>query len=260
MSDTDDRLRSRCAPPAWQRIELPAASAEAPSLLYHRSDWLERVDADRALTSLLAELPWQCHRIRMFGRELASPRLSSWHGDPGTDYRYSGHRHPPQPWTAALGALRQRLFDTLGQDFNAVLANLYRNGHDSMGWHADDEAELGPAPLIASISLGAGRRFVLRRRDRLHRHELTLTHGSLLLMLGATQHYWLHALPRQLRVSEARINLTFRRISPQHPRLALSPDPTLQQLLAPQAPTEPLDLSGSPAVERGRSISRAPRR
>ena len=212
MSEPENSMLSLCAPPAWQRIELPALPAEAPSLVYLRRDWLNAIDADRALTNLRAEVPWQHHRIRMFGRELASPRLSSWHGDPGTDYRYSGHRHAPQEWTASLTSLRQRLVDTLGHDFNAVLANLYRNGHDSMGWHADDEAELGAQPLIASISLGAARRFVLRRRDRLHRHELNLTHASLLLMAGATQQHWLHSLPRQLRVAQARINLTFRSI------------------------------------------------
>ena len=127
-------------------------------------------------------------------------------------YPTPAHRPPPQRWTTTLGALRQRLYDSLGHDFNAVLANLYRDGHDSMGWHADDEPELGSQPLIASISLGASRRFVLRRRDRLDRYELTLGHASLLLMLGATQQHWLHALPRQLRVREPRINLTFRSI------------------------------------------------
>jgi alkylated DNA repair dioxygenase AlkB len=213
MSELLCQLDRRCAAPAWQRIELPVAAAERPSLLYHCSDWLGPVEAKRALASLSAELPWQCHRIRMFGRELASPRLSSWHGDVGTDYRYSGHRHAPQAWTAGLSELRQRLADSLGHDFNAVLANLYRSGRDSMGWHADDETELGSEPLIASISLGASRRFVLRRRDRTHRYELTLTHASLLLMAGATQQYWLHSLPRQLRVLEARINLTFRSVA-----------------------------------------------
>ncbi len=213
MSDPDTLLRTRCLPPAWQRIELPRQGIEVPSLLYYCSDWLAEGDADRALADLRNELPWQCHRIRIFGREVASPRLSSWHGDPGTDYRYSGHQHVPQPWTTTLAELRQRLFDTLGFDFNAVLVNLYRNGRDSMGWHADSESELGPQPLIASISLGVTRRFVLRRRDRSHQYELCLTHASLLLMLGATQQHWLHSLPRQLRVLEPRINLTFRSIA-----------------------------------------------
>lgn len=217
MSGPDTKLPNPYLPPAWQWIELPALPNEAASLLCYRPDWLDSSAADRALASLTSELPWQCHRVRIFGRDLASPRLSSWHGDPGTDYRYSGHRHRPADWTATLQTLRQRLIDTLGQDFNAVLANLYRNGHDGMGWHADDEPELGPQPLIASLSLGASRRFVLRRRDRRHQHELLLTHASLLLMAGATQHYWRHAVPRQRRVLEPRINLTFRRIGGSSP-------------------------------------------
>ncbi len=214
MSNPDTLLRTHCPPPLWERIELPRHSGEAPSVLYYCRHWLTEADANRALADLRTELPWQCHRIRIFGREVPSPRLSSWHGDPGTDYRYSGHRHVAQAWTATLTELRTRLLDTLGFDFNAVLVNLYRNGSDSMGWHADDERELGPQPLIASISLGASRRFVLRRRDRQHRYELNLSHASLLLMLGATQQAWQHALPRQLRVLEPRINLTFRSILP----------------------------------------------
>lgn len=168
------------------------------------------------LASLRSELPWINHPVRIFGRELASPRLSSWHGDPTASYRYSGQRHRPQPWTPTLLQLRQRLAD-IGVRCNAVLANLYRDGQDAMGWHADDEPELGPNPLIASISLGATRRFVLRPQprhispdQRAWRLTLELPHGSLLLMAGPTQHCWQHALPRMRRVAEPRINLTFR--------------------------------------------------
>ncbi len=175
--------------------------------------WLAPEAASALFETLRAGLPWQVHRVRMFGREIDSPRLSCWIGDPGASYRYSGVRHAPHPWPQALSALRGRLAAETGADFNSVLANLYRDGRDSMGWHSDDEPELGPRPLIASLSLGATRRFVLRRRDDPARKlALELPHGSLLLMRGDTQAGWRHALPRTARVAGARINLTFRRV------------------------------------------------
>src|SRR5690606_31058899 len=115
----------------------------------------------------------------------------------------------------SLAALRARLQDALGQPFNSVLANRYRSGADAMGWHSDDEPELGPEPLIASLSLGATRRFLLRHRhDAGVRLALELPAGSLLLMQGATQRCWKHALPRAARPVGERINLTFRQVLP----------------------------------------------
>ena len=147
------------------------------------------------------------------GREVPSPRLSCWIGDPDAVYGYSGTRHSPHPWHPALQALRMRLRSELDVDFNSVLANLYRDGADGMGWHSDDETELGPEPVIASVSLGGVRRFVLRhRRDATRRLALDLPDGSLLLMRGATQRDYRHALPKTARAVEPRVNLTFRRI------------------------------------------------
>ena len=174
--------------------------------------WLNQTEADAAFARLLGEIRWEQHRVRLFGRELPAPRLSCWIGDPGAAYTYSAVRFEPRPWTPALAALRDRLNDLLGAGFNSVLANRYRNGQDSMGWHADDEPELGPQPLIASLSLGAPRRFLLRSRDRQQRAELLLTHGSLLVMEGNTQARTQHALPKTTRPVGERINLTFRRI------------------------------------------------
>ena len=177
--------------------------------------WLEPAAADRLLHALRDHVPWENHRIRLFGREHASPRLSCWIGDPGTAYRYSGTVFAPRPWPAPLLPLRERLQRELGAGFNSVLANLYRDGDDCMGWHSDDEAELGPSPVIASISLGAVRRFVLKQRgDGGHRLALELPHGSLLVMAGATQRHYRHALPRTAKKVDARINLTFRWIRP----------------------------------------------
>nr|KAJ9632718.1 hypothetical protein H2204_007805 [Knufia peltigerae] len=151
----------------------------------------------------------------MFGNWVDSPRLSCWIGDPQARYRYSGAEFVPHPWPPRLSALRDRLqAEGLGR-FNSVLLNRYRGGGDYMGWHSDDEPELGPAPLIASLSLGAARRFLLRRRDDTTRKaEFLLAHGDLLLMGGATQRHYQHALPKMARVQGERINLTFRWITP----------------------------------------------
>jgi alkylated DNA repair dioxygenase AlkB len=174
--------------------------------------WLPEAEAVSLFDALLAGVPWEVHRIRLFGREVDSPRLSCWIGDPGAAYTYSGTRFTPRPWPEALRPVRARLRDELGIDFNSVLANRYRNGRDGMGWHRDSEAELGRDPTIASISLGATRRFALRhRRDAAMRLAFDLPAGALLVMAGQTQRHYLHALPKTTRAVGERINLTFRR-------------------------------------------------
>lgn len=189
------------------RIELPDAEV---SLF---PGWLAAQQADALFAELIEKVDWDVHRIRIFGREVDSPRLSSWIGDADARYRYSGATFVPRPWIDVLAGLRGRLSDECGVAFNSVLANRYRDGRDAMGWHSDNERELGPAPVIASLSLGAPRRFVLRHRtDRTQRAECVLGHGDLLLMAGATQDHYHHALPRTARPVGERINLTFRRI------------------------------------------------
>ena len=176
--------------------------------------WLGDGEADRLLADLLVTIPWQVHRIRLFGWEVDSPRLSCWIGDPDAVYTYSGTRYEPRSWPDSLQSLRTRLRRQLEVDFNSVLANLYRNGRDRMGWHSDDERELGPAPMIASVSLGATRRFVLKRRDDPSiRLALNLPHGSLLVMADNTQSLYKHALLATAKPIGARVNLTFRRIT-----------------------------------------------
>lgn len=162
---------------------------------------------------LCEEAVFSQHRVRLFGRELPAPRLSAWHGEPGCGYRYSGVRHEPLPLGPAMQELRARVEALCGQRFNSVLLNLYRNGEDSMGWHSDDEPELGRAPFIASVSLGAPRRFLLRSRTQPpRRHECLLGDGSLLLMEPPLQSGWQHALPKAKRVTGPRLNLTWRLI------------------------------------------------
>ncbi|MBB5014477.1 alpha-ketoglutarate-dependent dioxygenase AlkB family protein [Rehaibacterium terrae] len=185
--------------------------------------WLCAAEADALFAALREGIAWERHRIRLFGREVDSPRLSCWIGDPGAAYTYSRTRFAPHPWPPALAALRGRVSAAAGECFDSVLANLYRDGADGMGWHSDDEPALGPAPVIASLSLGAARRFVLRhRRDQARQLALELPHGSLLVMRGATQRHYRHALPKTARPVGARINLTFRRIvhRPMQERLA----------------------------------------
>jgi alkylated DNA repair dioxygenase AlkB len=181
--------------------------------LWFEPGWLAEGPADALFASLCEEIHWETHRIRLFGREVDSPRLSCWIGDESTAYTYSGTRFHPHPWPAALLPVRQRLADELDGAFNSVLANRYRDGCDYMGWHSDNESALGSRPLIASLSLGAARRFVLKHRNEPSRKlELELPHGSLLVMGGDTQLNYKHSLPRTARPLGERINLTFRRI------------------------------------------------
>lgn len=183
--------------------------------LEYDPDWLGEDGSDALFGELRRVLAWEVHRIRLFGRTVDSPRLSCWIGDPGASYRYSGADFDPHPWPEVLLPVRERLSRELGTGFNSVLANLYRGGNDAMGWHSDDERELGPRPVIASLSLGATRRFVLRHRSVPERRlALDLPAGSLLVMAGETQRHYRHALPRTRREVGERINLTFRNVSP----------------------------------------------
>lgn len=198
---------------------LPPALSPVPgAMLRWWPDFLSPAEADEALHALSREIAWEQHQVRLFGRVLPAPRLSCWIGDPEAAYTYSAMRFEPRPWTPTLGVLRDRLNAMLGAGFNSVLANRYRSGADGMGWHADDEPELGAQPLIASLSLGATRRFLLRSRDRSQRAALALSHGSLLLMEGSTQLRTQHSLPKTARPVGERINLTFRRILVPAPR------------------------------------------
>jgi alkylated DNA repair dioxygenase AlkB len=174
--------------------------------------WVAGEDADDLLRRLHEELPWRQYTIRLFGRERLQPRLTGWCSDPGVEYRYSGLCLGPTPWHSALGRLRHDLQMQLHSPFNCVLANAYRDGQDAMGWHADDEPELGEHPLIASISLGQARTLRIRPRGGGPSLALLLEHGSLLVMSGSSQSDWQHAVPRSRKPLGLRINLTFRRI------------------------------------------------
>lgn len=182
-------------------------------------DWFHLLEAD---------IDWRSERARFFGREVPLPRLTAWYGP--APYAYSGVVHAPRPIPEFLRPLSVLVTAASGP-VNCLLANLYRNGQDAMGWHADDEGLFGRRPLIASLSLGATRRFALRHRRSHARIDLELTSGSLLVMAGACQENWLHAVPRTRRPVGPRINLTFRRLAA--PAMARSGDGSVEAHASP---------------------------
>lgn len=191
---------------AEELVFLDSALTLYPGFASHRL-------AESWFSELLAMVPWTQPRVRLFGREMASPRLAAWFGDDGAVYCYSGVRHEPMAWSTTLATIKQGVEQLCGEGFNSALLNLYRDGRDSMGWHSDDEPELAPTAAIASVSLGAQRRFRLQhRKHRYRRIEIPLVGGSLLVMRPPLQSEWRHCIPREAGIGEARINLTFRNI------------------------------------------------
>jgi alkylated DNA repair dioxygenase AlkB len=169
---------------------------------------------DAIFMALDSQSKWQQRRMWMYGKWVDQPRLTAWYGDPNAIYKYSGLKEIPMPWTDTLRELRRRIEDCTDARFNSVLLNKYRDHNDSMGFHSDDEKELGPLPVIASMSFGATRTFIFKHKIRkeLKPVSIPLSEGSVLLMKGWTQRYWKHAINRESRSLGPRINLTFRRI------------------------------------------------
>ncbi|NGN97849.1 alpha-ketoglutarate-dependent dioxygenase AlkB [Grimontia sp. S25] len=159
---------------------------------------------------LSESLPWEQLPIKMFGREVLQPRMQAWFGDA---YSYSGLHLKAARMPESLLSLKLQCEQTSGVAYNSVLANLYRDGQDYMGWHQDNETELGTEPSIASLSFGETRRFVLRHLQTGEKREFELGSGSLLIMAGKTQTYWQHAVPKTAKLRGPRINLTFRNIN-----------------------------------------------
>lgn len=191
------------------KIILPDAE-----LLFFPNFW-ETGEASVLFDLLKNELIWKQSAIKIFGKTVQEPRLTSWYGDEGKIYTYSGKTQIPNTWHQTLLSIKDKIEKQSGMSeiYNSVLCNLYRTGSDSMGWHSDDEKELGINPVIASVNLGETRRFLFRyKKDKLLKHELALTHGSLLVMSGTMQHFWQHAIPKEPKRAQPRINLTFRKI------------------------------------------------
>jgi alkylated DNA repair dioxygenase AlkB len=178
-------------------------------ILFYYPDFIEK--ADQAMYSLKKKINWRSDDITIFGKTYPIPRMHAWYGDPGAHYSYSGIPMPINEWFGELLFIKEKVEMKTGLKFNGVLANLYRDGSDSNGWHADDEKELVKPIHVASITLGAERAFQLRRKGESKiAKSLTLENGSLLVMKAPCQKYWQHQIPKRARVSEERINLTFR--------------------------------------------------
>jgi alkylated DNA repair dioxygenase AlkB len=176
-------------------------------------DFLTVEDADELFERLQSTCRWKQLPVRIFGRDVLQPRLTGFYAGKGVRYVYSGLKLEGGGWTRELDVLRQKVESCSGETFNSALLNLYRTGRDYMGWHRDNESALGKNPAIASVSLGAPRKFQLREYDtKTNLVTLELSHGSLLLMKGESQHRWEHRLPKAPQVNGQRINITFRRV------------------------------------------------
>jgi alkylated DNA repair dioxygenase AlkB len=189
-------------------ITLPLAEAD----VRYYPHAVDKDIADQFLTALKIELPWRQDAIKMFGKSINIPRLQSWHGDEECVYTYSNLTMQPQPWTATLKTLKECCEQLSGSSFNSVLANWYRDGNDSMSFHADDEPELGINPVIASVTLGEARPFVFKHKETKATYTQPLAHGSVLIMAGATQSHYLHGIAKTKKPIGGRINLTFRQL------------------------------------------------
>lgn len=191
-----------------QLLHMPDAE------VYLANNFFSPAESDTLLTDLTANIAWEQKAINIMGKQVMQPRLIAWYGDAGKSYRYSGLTVHPLPWTATMLDMKARVEAAANVTFNSVLLNLYRDGQDSVGWHSDDEPELGTNPVIASVSLGAVRTFQFKHKQNTDlKQSVELTHGSLLLMRGTTQHFWKHQIPKTKKPLGARINLTFRVIN-----------------------------------------------
>lgn len=182
--------------------------------LVYWPQWLSGTEQSR-LWCAFEKLAWEQSIIKIMGRQIPVPRLNTWYGDCGAGYGYSGIRLTVNPWTTELLEVRDRVQEHTDQLFNSVLANWYRHGQEGVDWHADDEPELGKNPIIATVSLGGPRKFVLKHRTNktIEPIEFRLAPGSLLLMQGSTQAHWMHKIPKTRRSVEPRISLTYRKVT-----------------------------------------------
>lgn len=174
--------------------------------------WLSPEQAERCYQQLAQQLNWQQPAIKIFGKAVLIPRQQVWMGDPHCSYKYSGVLFEPEPWHPLVKQLTDRVNQLCQTRFNSVLLNWYADGQQHMGWHSDDEPELGENPQIASLSLGQQRFFDLKHKNLGTQLKLELGHGSLLLMAGQCQQYWQHRVPKMAAATQGRINLTFREI------------------------------------------------
>ncbi len=181
--------------------------------MYYRGSIFNEKEARIYFDDLLVSVPWKLEPIKMFGKFIMQPRLTAMYGDEGMSYGYSGIRMPAITWTNTLQQIKNRVEQITQSTFNVALLNRYRDHNDSMGWHRDNERELGRLPVIASVSFGAVRAFQIRPyKSKTTPLSMHLDNGSLLLMKGDMQTYWEHQLPKSRQCSGTRINITFRKV------------------------------------------------
>jgi alkylated DNA repair dioxygenase AlkB len=191
----------------FEPITLNLPDAE---IMYY-PHFFDKPEADHIFAQLNNEIPWQEDTIRVFGKEYQQPRLTALFGNEGKSYSYSNIKMEPHLWSPLLQKIKLVVEKSTNTKFTSVLLNLYRDGKDSNGWHADNEKELGLNPIIASLSFGAERVFQLKHNSIIGlKQNIILEHGSLLLMKGKTQHFWKHQIPKTSKNIGPRINLTFR--------------------------------------------------
>ena len=193
---------------ALRRLPMPGAEVS------YASHFDVGQEPTTLMRRLINDVPWRAENVVVWGKTYPQPRLIAWYGDAGRSYQYSGVALEPLPWTEPLLVVREKVERAVDAKFNSVLLNYYRDNRDSMGFHSDDEKELGDRPIIASVSLGEKRVFILKhKRDRTVKPvRLGLESGSLLLMKGDTQANWKHGVEKEKRACGPRVNLTFRRI------------------------------------------------
>ena len=188
----------------------PIVLPDADITLYE--GYFSKQECEYLFHQLVTTINWKQDHIKLFGKSVLQPRLTAFYGDVNKSYAYSGISMKPNNWNEALLIIKSQIEEIIGEEFTSVLLNYYRTERDSMGWHSDDEKQLGNNPIIASVSFGETRTFQLRpiNRKDLKKVDIKLTTGSILLMKGTTQHFWQHQIPKTTRILKPRINLTFR--------------------------------------------------
>ena len=195
--------------PLFQSEPIVLNLSDAEIIYY--PNFFDKKEADAIFAQLKTEIPWQQDEIRVFGKIHPQPRLTALFGNEGKPYSYSNIKMQPHPWNQLLQKIKSSVENVSDTNFTTVLLNLYRDGKDGNGWHADNEKELGTNPIIASVSFGAERVFQLKHNSISGlKQNILLEHGSLLLMKGTTQHFWKHQIPKTSKPIGERINLTFR--------------------------------------------------
>lgn len=188
-------------------FDMPDADVSLYPSLY------SNIEADLLFNELKEVVEWEVEEIAMYGQKYKLPRLTAWYGDKGKTYTYSGITSCARPWNDCLLKIKNKIETGFQVSFNSVLINFYRSEHDSVSWHSDDEYELGPNPVIGSVSLGQPRTFQMKHKSKAgEKRNIELGHGDFLLMKGSTQHFWQHQIPKRKKLMKERINLTFRRV------------------------------------------------